>query len=322
MGSKKSTTTSGTDLPDFVTTAGQTATQMGSDIAGRAYTPYTGRRVADLSGNETQAMNLAAAGNGRAQQYIDQGTNLLAAGKNWDEATDAERKSYEEPIFQQITRPALDNANKVYDTARTNLTTNKALISAKGQDQYNLQERALDRNIGQATSDITAQGRYQAYDAARAQWGQDQERMQRAAEAYRAVGGDITRLNAQQIQDLMMTGGAQRLAEQQNLDFDYGQFLENRDWSVSNLEPLLKALQGTAGAYDYSESGKKKESGGELGQILGAATSIAGAYYGGGFGGLGGVPKSVGIGTGMSDWANSGGPINLINGNTPGYMVG
>ena len=323
MGSKKTTTTQSTDLPDFVTDASTQATALGSSIAKTPYQPYREKRVADLSGNEKSAINLAASGNGRAQQFVDQGTSLLEAGKDWGSATDAERKAYEEPIFNAITRPALDNANKSYDKARTNLTSNQAMLSAKGQDQYNLASQALDKNLNQTTSDVTAQGQAQAYDAASQQWGQDQQRMEDAAAAYRAVGGDITKLNAQQIQDLMATGGIDRGVEQQNLDFNYGQYQEGQNWDANNLKALLASLQGTQGSYDYTQTGTQKQSGGTFGQILGGVTSLAGAYYGGAFGGAGGLGgKATSVGTAMSDWANKGGPINLVNGNTPAYMVG
>jgi hypothetical protein len=325
MGSKKSSTTNSTKLPEFVTNASQQATNLGMAAADRPYTPYNANRFANLSGNEQRAINLASQGNGRAQQYIDQGTKLLGTAKNWDQATDTERKAYEEPVFDAITKPAIAQANKSYDAKRTNLTANQGMLSAKGQDQFNLRGKALDQGINQTTGDITSTGRHQAYQVAQQQWAQDQDMKMRTADALRAVGGDITRMNSQQIQDLLMTGGAERALGQANLDFDYGQFVENRDWNVNNLKPLLAALQGTQGAYDQAGTGKSKESGGALGSIIGLGTSLAGMYFGGGFGGvaggLGGAATAAG--TAMSDFARSPNFINPMLGMpASGQMVG
>lgn len=313
MGSKKSTTTSSTDLPDWVTDASQQATNMGRGIADRSYIKYyEPNRFANLSSNEQNAINLASQGNGRAQQFIDQGTSLLETAKSWEQATPAERKAYEEPVFNAITRPALDNANKAYDASRTNLQSKQAMLSAKGNDQYNLRTKALDEGMAENTDNITAQGRYNAYQVAQQQWGADQDMKMRAAEALRAVGGDITRLNGQQIQELLQTGGAERALQQAGLDFDYQQFLENRDWNVTNLRPLLAALQGTQGAYDQRGTGTAKESGGALGQIIGAGTALAGMYFGGGFSNpgsafnlAGSLKPSVIAGTGLADYMAS-----------------
>lgn len=319
MGSKKSTTTSGTNLPEFVTNASEQATNIGLGVANQKYQQYNGNRFANLSGNEQQAVNLASQGNGKAQQYVDQGTSLLSTAKTWDAATDAERKAYEEPVFNAITKPALGQANKSYDKARSNLTTNAALISAKGGDVANLRSAALDKGMAETTGDITAQGRYQAFQQAQQQWGADQDMKMRTADALRAVGGDISKLNSEQIQQLLMTGGAERMLSQANLDFDYGQFMENRDWSASRLTPLLAALQGTKGGYDSTSTGTQKDSSGALGQIIGLGTSLAGAYYGGGMGGLGG--KATSTGTAMSDFARSPANYNPITSTQPQQML-
>lgn len=293
MGSKKSSTTSRTDLPSWLTDASSMATNLGTRIGSRDYSGYHGRRVANLSGNEQRALNLAAAGNGQAQQYIDKGTNLLKATKSWEDATDAERKAYEEPLFEAITRPALNQANAVYDRQRGNLDTNEAMLSAKGQDQFNLRSMALDRTQNEVTDDLSSQGRFNSYQLAQQQWMQDQNRMVQAADAYRAVGGDLTRLNAQQIQDLMMTGGAERVLEQAGLDFDYNTFLENRDWDVRKLGPLLASLRGTQGHYDTTTTGTQKDKGDPFGQIVGLGATLAGSFYNwGGDGGLGGAKIS------------------------------
>lgn len=54
------TSTQTTQIPEWLTKAGQTATNVATDIATKPYTPYEGDLVAPLSGNQLSAINMAA----------------------------------------------------------------------------------------------------------------------------------------------------------------------------------------------------------------------------------------------------------------------
>jgi predicted phage tail protein len=103
----------------------------------------------------------------------------------------------------------------------------------------------------------------------------------------------------QDIQNLLTTGGIKRQLEQAGLDFDYGQFIEARDWDVNNLGTLIDTLSTVPHTKTRTEKQKK----GALGTILGVAATVAGAYFTGGAslmgaGATGGFLKKVGVGFG------------------------
>ncbi|HEX4620495.1 MAG TPA: hypothetical protein VH208_02910, partial [Myxococcaceae bacterium] len=105
----------------------------------------------------------------------------------------------------------------------------------------------------------------------------DQQKRINVSNALANVGNDTSKLNTQQIQDLMATGGIERVLSQSQLDFDYKQFLENRDWSVNNLGPLLNSI-ATAKGVSTSSTTTGPQSG-IAGEAIGAAATIAGAYF-------------------------------------------
>lgn len=92
----------------------------------------------------------------------------------------------------------------------------------------------------------------------------------------------VTGANASQVSALGATGANERGVAQANRDFDYGQFIERRDWDVNNLNTMLNALGAVNPAAGTNEKKKEKGSSDPFGQILGAVATVAGAYFTGG----------------------------------------
>lgn len=244
-----------------------------TNIADRAYTPYTGERVAGLSENERQASELARTGSSEAKSYLDQAGEKAKSVQSFK---DADLSSYTNPYTEAVLQPQLREAGRAYEKQKSSLLNSKA--GAWGGDRSAFAESELNRNYLENVTDLTAKTHSQAFDKATQLWSQDQDRALNASTALRAVGGDISKLNTQQIQDLMATGQTERLLEQAELDFDYQQFVENRDWSVTNLQPLLQALSASkGGSVTSTQTGSGNSNG--WGQALGAATTLAGMYF-------------------------------------------
>jgi hypothetical protein len=82
-----------------------------------------------------------------------------------------------------------------------------------------------------------------------------------------------------------------RSLKQAGLDFDYQQFVEARDWDITNLQPLLAAVSGVP--YGVKTTNTQKTSG--LGNAIGVAAAAAGAIMnpsGAIAGMMGGMTKS------------------------------
>lgn len=275
--SKASTGGSSTsDSPQTIDAVNQALTQ-GETIANRQYTPYTGSVVQPLSSNEqagvAQAQPTSALNTGAASAFT-QAAGDISGIKDYSAAN---LSQYTDPYVSSVLTPELTQENISYDQQKSALLNSKA--GAFGGDRSALEEGQLDYQHGLNVQKDTGDVYSAAYTNAQSAFFQDQNKQINAANALDQVGGDMSKLNTQQVQDLMSTGGLQRALGQQQLDFNYNQFVENRDWSVNNLQPLLNSIAASKGT-QQNVSGYAPTS--PAGQAIGAAATIAGAYFTGG----------------------------------------
>jgi hypothetical protein len=261
-------------------------------IADRPYTPYAGNRVADLSQNETSAVGMArdATNFNDSRAYLDKAGGQVdaVAGSEWNSDT---AKKYMDPYIGQVVDNSLKRENTAYQQNQNQIKGNAARSGAFGGSRASLLETQGTGEHLQAVGDITAKGYSAAYQNAIGTWQADNNRRLAASSAYTNVGGDISRLNSSQITDLLRTGQADRVLRQANADFDYQQFLENRDWDVNNLQPLFQAVGGATGGPAQQQVPRNNTAG----QLLGLASTLVG-YYGAtqGAGTLGADPSGLG----------------------------
>lgn len=255
--------------PAWIEEGERFAVDRAREIADRPYQGFSGQRIAGLSENERMASQLARTGQDEARGYIDEAGRRISQLGTFDQA---DITGYMNPYVDAVLSPQLREANRAYERNRSELLNSKA--GAWGGDRVAFETSELARQHGELITDITAKAHSDAFDRATQLWSQDQDRQLRAAEALRQVGGDVARLNREQIQDLMATGGVERLLQQAQLDFDYQQFIENRDWSITNLGPLLDALSAAQGG----ERNRQPEID-PWSQALGAASTVAGMYF-------------------------------------------
>lgn len=273
MGSKK--TTQKTSIPEYLEQGSRMAVDKATAISNRQYTPYKRQRVAGMSEGEVAAKNLAldATKNNTSMRYLEQAGQMASDQPEFSRENLAK---YMDPYVEDVVQGALRKEREAYGTARANLGATAAKRGAFGGDRQALLESGLTGKHLQATGDIAAQGYSDAFRTASQLFLSDNDRKMRAADSLRAVGGDIQRLNSQQISDLAATGQIDRLLEQADLDFDYQQFIENRDWDVTNLQPLIATLSSVP----HSSTTTQKSSGGALGTILGAGMTAVGMFTG------------------------------------------
>ncbi len=271
------------------------AMNLARRIATREYTPYEGQRIAGLSGNEQSAINLAgaaAAPGGAGNRLMGKAEDTLdSANMEFNEGNLAR---YTNPYAKQVTDIALREANRNFENQRADLRSNLAASDAFSTDRGALLESELNRGHEQNVGDITVKGMSDAYDRGVQTFMQDSARRAGVAQAYQQLGGDVTRMNSQQISDLVATGGLDRLLRQANLDVDYEAFIEERDWDITNLQPLLQTMSVMNKSPQVQAPEKK--SGGIWSSVLGVVGTAVGAYYGGPQGAQ--IGGSVGSGIG------------------------
>jgi hypothetical protein len=271
------------------------ALQTAREIADREYTPYEGERIAPMSGNEQAAYNLAGANagpNSQSARLMGKAEDTLDASNM--EFNDANLARYTNPYAKQVKDIAIRDANEAFEDQRSDLRSGLAASDAFGTDRGALLESELNKGHERNVGDISVKTMSDAFDKGSALFMQDSARRQSAAQAYQQLGSDVTRMNSQQISDLVATGGLDRLLRQAELDVDYEAFIEERDWDVTNLQPLLQTLSVLNKSPSTQGEDKKKSS--PWSSILGVVGTAVGAFYGGPAGAQAGGAIGSGIG--------------------------
>jgi hypothetical protein len=309
MGSKTKKTTTTRELPSWVTDASKQAIGMGQNIANREYQGYTGDRIAGLSQNEQLASERARTGFGSANDYFSRGAGALGGLQSW---TQADHGAYMNPYISQVVDNQMRGVGRQFDTKKSELQRTAGMRSAFGGGRQAMLEGQLDRSQLETTGDIYAAGYGSAYDRAQNVFAQEQQRKIAEAGAYGALGAGQAGVAGQEIDALSRTGLTERTVDQAQRDFDYGQFIEQRDWDVTNLEPLLRSIQ--MAKHGDTTKTKEKTSGGGLSQLAGLAATAASAYMTGGL--------SLAMGAGASALGGGGGLVGSVAGatNSQGMM--
>lgn len=275
-----STSTGGSTTSDSPETLAATnvALQKGTDISNRAYTPYQGQVVAGKSGQESQASALAdpnSAANKQASSLLSTAAGDITGIKQYNTEN---LKPYMDPYVSSVLTPQLAQENINYGAQKSALDNSKA--GAFGGDRSALAQQGLNYTHGQQIASDVGNAYSKAFTNAQQAFFQDAQKQVSSANALAQNAGDVSKLNEQQYQDLMASGGLDRALSQSQLDFNYKQFIENRDWSVSNLQPLLNSIQTAKGTSTNQATYSGPNS--VAGAAIGAAATVAGAYFTGG----------------------------------------
>lgn len=277
MGSKPKTKTKN-KVPKWVQQGAQEALGIGQRIANQSYTPYTGQRVAPLSANEQKAIEMAGGQSGRYQGDITRARGLFEQGT--EKFTDADINAYMNPFIKGALDPAARELREDAAGRVNTLRGQSASRGAFGGGRATLMEEEAKKTLTQGLGDLYGRGYAQAFESGADRWAADRQAATQSGREYLNLALQEQGLVNQDIQNLMRTGETSRRVEQALADFDYGQFIEGRDWDIRSLNSMLSALGGIRGSYETSS--EQKQSGGELGQVLGLAATAAGAYMTGG----------------------------------------
>lgn len=215
-------------------------------LADRPYQAYTGERVAGLSGNENMGASLSRTGFDSSKDYYSKAGKTIddVAGSTWNADT---QKQYMDPYVGQVVDTALRKEGTAYQQDQNALRSKTASMGAFGGSRATLLEAQGQQKHLQTVGDITSKGYSDAYNTAFSNWQSDKAMKLAAARDYESVGGDLSKLNSDQIQNLMQTGNADRVVRQLGNDAQYSAFIEKRDWDVNNLQPLIASISAVGG---------------------------------------------------------------------------
>lgn len=249
--------------PQYLEDASKDVLSRGTALADRKYEAYDPRqRVAALGSNEQAGMLGAAQLQGKYQPMLDRASQQFSSGA---------LSQYMNPYTKSVLDVNARRINEDFDAQKGAFNRKRGMIDAWGGTRATQLEQGMDAQRSRAMRDMETLGLSNAYDKGVDAFYKDRQ----AALDTANVGSNMDRGN---ISALMETGAVDRTQRQATQDFDYGQFLEKRDWSMNNFEAMLKSLNaasGTGGSTTTSTS----EGGSVGGQIAGLASSVAGMYF-------------------------------------------
>ncbi len=308
---------SGTDIPEWVSTAGRRLYEQSEELASAEFPEYTGPRIATygddgskLTALEQEGQALLGQGTDTFQKYIDESEKLAGTlGQGYDQASRADLLGEDFSIEQA--QPYMDMYQRSIDPAVAEIQrqTQRGLVDdsasavragAFGGSRQALREAETQAEGARLSGDLRAGAGRDALTFASQRF--DQERAARlAAEQARRQGyetGEASRLRAtetmqgfaplvqglteQAASGLFTAGQAQRQLDQRALDLAYGDYLEQRQYPQEQLNFALGALQGVP--YNTRTIGLEQglqyaQSPSIYGQTIGGLGSLASAYY-------------------------------------------
>lgn len=307
-----SSATTSTDLPDYVTDAGKTAVGIGTDLATKPWTAYSGPRVADFSTDTqtafgslrdllTKAMS-STAGETAARGALDY-ASAPSQSVGYQGTFDGDISKYISQYTDAALAPALKKIQEASDAARKRIGAGATSAGAFGDARHGILEARNQSDTAETMGNTAAQVYANAFDKAVATKQGDLARetatdTTNANFAETALGrllqgtGSLVgqegaaQGNLLQAIQSMLTGGQMQTGQAQaQLDADKAEHDETYNYQLSGLDALLKALKAPAEVTTTSEgtqTGTSTQSGGPspwlsiLGSALGtAATKIA-----------------------------------------------
>lgn len=279
MGGKQKKTTKNTYTPPkWVESNAQLANQIGRRIGTTEHEQYTGDRVAGLSENEQMGVSMARSNVGIGQPYYDKAEMYADRGAtSW---ADADQEKWMNPYIKGALDPAAREIREAGAMGANALDSRASSMDAFGGSRAALMRSENTEKTLQGISDLYGKGYAQAYEWSANQFGQERARDMEAAGRFQQLGGAAIDASQTDISTLMTTGATDRGVQQAMLDFNWQQFVEERDWDFRQLMGVVSALEGTKGSYTTTQTGETVVKKDNTAEVVGAIASIVASAYG------------------------------------------
>jgi hypothetical protein len=198
-----SSTVAGTEIPEWVSHAGQQIFGQAANLASQPYTPYPLPRIADFSGLESMGINMAGANIGNYQPglaaaggTLDASGQVIGAipgqigntGANQNFAMGAAggaatpwntgaMNTYMNPFTSGVLDVAAGDLNRQFDIQQRNTDAAAGGAGAYGDARHGILNAENERNRGRTLSDLYTTGYGNAYNSALGAFGADQNRL-------------------------------------------------------------------------------------------------------------------------------------------------
>lgn len=251
------TSTQNSTVPAYLQNASQQAVNQGQQIATSTYSPFTGTAIAPTTGSQDQASALAAS---QAAAYNAPG----GLGSQATQAFNANNVgAFVNPNTTGVVNTLGQRIQQQYNPAQVALSSGEASTGNMGSNRAYLNQGALDTQKQNALSDMASSEYGNAVNA--------------GTQAFEANRGAAAQQGATINSALDSTGAASRATEQNQLNYNYQQFLAQRDWQANHLQPLLTALGSSRNDVSQTGTGEGIQQQSSLGSMIGSGAALGGA---------------------------------------------
>jgi hypothetical protein len=258
---------------------------------------YQGERIAGMAPNEREAYMAARYGGAQGRQDLE--TSRAYAEQAATPFTEYDMEAYMNPYIKGALDPAAREIREEMAREQRELGSRAGEIGAFGGARQAILEAEQKRGGREAIGDLYGRGYAQAFESGRDQINRDRASSRAAADQFRSIGVAGQAMLGQEIQNLLTTGGLERNLKQAGLDFDFAQFMEARDWDITNLQPLLATLSSVPYGEKTTNVTKSKKS--ALSTIAGIGMTAVGAF----------TMNPMLMGAGLSSLAGGGGGADM-----------
>jgi hypothetical protein len=269
----KTTSTTTTELPEWVDKAAQANYKTAANIASRPYTPYPFQRLAGFTGDQNTAMGMlrdyAPKALGNSEKFgVPRLIDDIGAGGSI--------QAYMSPYIDNVLDRTQQRIRQATDMGRQ-WTSNAAAhqAGAFGDARHGIADAQIEEKGIQAMGDAAAEAYASAYDNAQALRQFDIRNL-----------FDTQSMNAQQQQQLMeyidalyRSGSNQQSLAQQSMRLGYEDFLRQLNYPVEQFNLLVSGLnQSPYNTTTTSTNTTNTPGPSTAGQILGTIGNLASLF--------------------------------------------
>jgi len=242
-GGQTSTSTTTQNVPKFVTKGGTAAVNAGIGELDTPFPPFTAPRFAQFNPDELAAFQGTRESFGGFDPFSQAAQSQIpfAAQRFTDPGV---LEQYTNPFQRGVTDVAIGELERRDLFQKQQRDSSAVSAGAFGGSRQAIVEGEAQRNLSRNIADTSMAGGLAGFQEARSQFGLDRNNAMNVINSILGIGGQDVAQRRTDIGGLGMIGGDQRGLQQQQLDFAYNQFIQERDFEMMRAQQLGSIVGG------------------------------------------------------------------------------
>lgn len=286
---QRSTQTTTRDVPAWLQPYMEESVQRGVDISQTPYEAYTGERVAGLSPDELQAIELTRGMVGEQDPRFAQAQDIMGqvAQRGLGGFAPETLQQYINPYQEQVMDISRQRQLEEFQRAQTGLQQQQGQIGAFGGSRSALAQSELQKNYARQQAEMETQQLYGGYSDAMTRAMAGTQMAGQAGLGIAGLAGQQQQAGLQGISALGGVGELQRGIGQRGLDIGYQDFLTQQQYPYQQAQFAQSFINPAAGLTTGQTTTGVSTPGqpGPFQAALGTGMMAAGMMGGGGGGG-------------------------------------